>query len=504
MSEVAERQWELALEQPGSADQGTVRRAVRWAVAILLLAGVVAAFGPLQLAAFPQFATFQAGFVFVVDAITGWVLLGQFHYRRQPIYALLACAYLFNALVMVPFLLTFPGALLAQGGVLGGSQSSIWVWHLWHTLFPALVIASLLVESRFPKVPVPRQWVVPATVSTIGVALALATAVLAAVTVLHDRLPHLIDEVRRPLTMAFYVVGGAAALVTAVAMAMSWRRGLRSRTILHVWLAVVLTAFLADNAASLRATARYTVGWYFGRVEAMIAGSVLLLVFLRDINLLYRRLGGLMRELSAANAQLHEVVEEKDALVADLRRSEEQVRELAYYDTLTSLPNRRLLLDRLGQALAQAKRHRHLMAILFMDLDGFKQINDSLGHDVGDALLREVAARLTTCVRGADTVSRPGGDEFIVALAEIAHPEDAAQVAEKVLRALAAPVAASGHRLLVTASLGIAIFPDDGADVLELMKKADRAMYAAKEAGRNRYRFYRDLALPAATADVSD
>jgi diguanylate cyclase (GGDEF)-like protein len=275
---------------------------------------------------------------------------------------------------------------------------------------------------------------------------------------------------------------------------MAWRRAWRERTMLHIWLAVALTAFLADIAASLGASGRYTLSWYLGRVESMVAGSVLLLVLLRDLNALYQRLAGLMRDLASANARLLALVEQKDALVSDLRRSEEQVRQLAYYDTLTSLPNRRLLFDRLGQAAAQARRHGNLMAILFIDLDSFKEINDELGHDAGDVLLRQVATRLKGCVRETDTVARSGGDEFIVVLAELAHPDDAARVADKAIKAIAAPVAIGEQSLHVTASIGIALYPTDGSDEKELLKQADKAMYVAKGSGRNTYRFYGALA----------
>ena len=299
----------------------------------------------------------------------------------------------------------------------------------------------------------------------------------------------------------FYIASGVAAVLAAAALLMAWLRGWRRRTILHVWLAVALTAFLADIAASAATSGRYTLGWYLGRIESMIAGSVLLLVLLRDLNLLYQRLAGLMRDLSSTNARLLAVVEQKEALVSELRRSEEQVRQLAYNDTLTNLPNRRLLLDRLGQAVAQARRHGHLMAILFVDLDRFKEINDELGHDAGDVLLRQVALRLTGCVRATDTVSRSGGDEFIVVLAEIAHAEDAASVAEKAIKAIGEPVVIGDATLRVTASIGIAIYPGDGdSDVQELLKKADKAMYAAKGSGRNTYRFYGSLA-PLRAAD---
>jgi|GEM_PF-1935702 len=179
--------------------------------------------------------------------------------------------------------------------------------------------------------------------------------------------------------------------------------------------------------------------------------------------------------------------------ISERKQSEEQIRQLAYYDTLTNLPNRRLMLDRLNQSVSQAKRYQRSMAVVFLDLDHFKQINDTLGHDVGDELLMVAANRLKACVRSGDIVSRQGGDEFVIVLAEIAHPQDAAVVAEKIVDTLGLPIAIKGHELKITTSIGISVYPINGTDdTQELMKKADMAMYAAKEGGRNGYRFYQN------------
>jgi len=163
---------------------------------------------------------------------------------------------------------------------------------------------------------------------------------------------------------------------------------------------------------------------------------------------------------------------------------------LSQHDFLTDLPNRMLLNDRLTQAIALADRHGQRLAVLFLDLDRFKHVNDSLGHVVGDTLLQSVARRLVTCVRGSDTVSRQGGDEFVVLLSEIAHADDAAASAQKIGAALVAPHEVGDQPLHVTATIGISIYPDDGADAETLIKCADTAMYQAKEGGRNTYRFF--------------
>jgi diguanylate cyclase (GGDEF)-like protein/PAS domain S-box-containing protein len=167
---------------------------------------------------------------------------------------------------------------------------------------------------------------------------------------------------------------------------------------------------------------------------------------------------------------------------------------LAQHDFLTDLPNRMLLNDRLTQAIALAHRRGHRLAVLFLDLDRFKHVNDSLGHVIGDTLLQAVAQRLLTCVRSSDTVSRQGGDEFVVLLSEIEHADDAAARAQKIIAALVAPHGVAHHQLHVTVSIGISIYPDDGPDAETLMKCADTAMYHAKDTGRNQYQFFeRDM-----------
>lgn len=179
--------------------------------------------------------------------------------------------------------------------------------------------------------------------------------------------------------------------------------------------------------------------------------------------------------------------------ITERKQIELQIRQLAYYDTLTDLPNRRLLMDRFAYAMSQARRYRRSLAVMFLDLDRFKQINDTLGHDAGDELLRQVGKRLLASVRAGDTVARPGGDEFVILLAEIARPKDAELVAEKILASFKEPFSVQGNMIRTSTSIGIAVYPVSGTDdIQELMKKADVAMYEAKEAGRDSYRFFQE------------
>ncbi|MBF0372619.1 MAG: EAL domain-containing protein, partial [Alphaproteobacteria bacterium] len=176
--------------------------------------------------------------------------------------------------------------------------------------------------------------------------------------------------------------------------------------------------------------------------------------------------------------------------VTELRRKDERIHHQAYHDALTGLPNRLLLGDRLTHAIEVARREERGLAVMFIDLDRFKVVNDSLGHDAGDMLLEEVARRLTACTRRSDTIARLGGDEFVVVLTGFENPAEVAEVAEKLIHTLMAPMALKGHDVNVGASIGISLFPEDGADTVTLMKNADTAMYRAKEAGRNTFRMF--------------
>ena len=179
-------------------------------------------------------------------------------------------------------------------------------------------------------------------------------------------------------------------------------------------------------------------------------------------------------------------------LSAGLKRiaSESRLAFLAQFDPLTGLPNRALLFDRFGQMIVQAKRHRTQLGVLFVDLDEFKLVNDSLGHAAGDELLREIARRLQASVRSGDTVARIAGDEFAVVLGDLARAEDAGLVAQKIVDRLAAPIGVAGHELFVTASIGAAVFPADGDSAEALLGAADAAMYRAKQSGRNAFQFF--------------
>lgn len=197
-----------------------------------------------------------------------------------------------------------------------------------------------------------------------------------------------------------------------------------------------------------------------------------------------------MRSIAARRKQDNALVCRAALIDVTERRAFERARHLAHHDHLTNLPNRTLMQDRLEQALAVANRNDVQVGVLFVDLDRFKQVNDSLGHAAGDLLLQAVAERLMSSVRKIDTVARLGGDEFLVVLPSIKHAQDAALVAESILASMAQPFSIEDHILNVGASIGISIFPDDGSDPKSLLRNADAAMYHAKQMGNGMFDFY--------------
>lgn len=176
--------------------------------------------------------------------------------------------------------------------------------------------------------------------------------------------------------------------------------------------------------------------------------------------------------------------------ITQRKEAEQKIEFLAHYDSLTRLPNRALFADRLHIALLTAARSGKRAALMFLDLDKFKQINDTLGHLAGDVLLQSVAERLKVCVRESDTICRQGGDEFLILLADVGTSGDVERVAQKIIDAMSQPHDVAGKQLVVTFSIGISLYPDNGADSESMVKHADEAMYRAKQSGRNNYRFY--------------
>ena len=209
----------------------------------------------------------------------------------------------------------------------------------------------------------------------------------------------------------------------------------------------------------------------------------------RDITAHNRAVSALRASIENLEQRVRERTQELQDEVMERRRAEEKLRHVATHDGLTDLPNRSLLMDRLKTSIARANRSREKCAVVFIDLDGFKPINDTLGHDKGDLVLQETAKRLNACIRQTDTAARFGGDEFVIVLSDIKDKDDAVPVAEKLLSSIAEPIAFEEGEAKIGASIGIAMYPDHGEDAEAVLKSADDAMYDIKAGGKNNYGF---------------
>jgi diguanylate cyclase (GGDEF)-like protein/PAS domain S-box-containing protein len=241
---------------------------------------------------------------------------------------------------------------------------------------------------------------------------------------------------------------------------------------------------------SLVKSGKQGAGFYKKLWETILAGEVFSEVFVnrRKDGSLYYEEKTITPLKDAAGEIASFVATGKD--VTERMQTQERLQHMAQHDALTELPNRLLFMDRLKQALARARWHERLVAVLFVDMDRFKTINDTLGHEAGDRLLQALAVRFTSSVRDGDTVARFGGDEFVILLDDVGSEKDIGAVAHKVLEALAPPFAIDGQSLYVTASIGVSLYPNDGEDSGTLLKNADIAMYRAKDLGKNNYQFY--------------
>lgn len=237
----------------------------------------------------------------------------------------------------------------------------------------------------------------------------------------------------------------------------------------------------------LRDISQNTIDAEMGLTILETKPTVRCMIELRDITAHNRAVTALRQSIETLEQRVEERTRKLQEEVMERRRAEEMLRHVASHDGLTDLPNRSLLMDRLDKAINRAHRDAKKCAVMFIDLDGFKPVNDTLGHDMGDQLLREIAVRLQKCIRETDTAARFGGDEFVLVLTDVQLNEDVIPVARKILERLCTPIDLNGHEAIIGASIGIAFYPDHGLNAEDVLKQADNAMYDVKESGKNNF-----------------
>jgi diguanylate cyclase (GGDEF)-like protein len=255
-----------------------------------------------------------------------------------------------------------------------------------------------------------------------------------------------------------------------------------------VFIAACLTAILMTAFEFIKMRAYPDIGIWLSHTATIIFTTVLAILVACFVGY---RLKQLNHKLLSLNNHLQKYNEELCNEILKRQQAESRITHLAHHDPLTDLPNRILLEDRIDQAITHAQRARQLAAVLFIDLDKFKKINDSLGHAIGDQVLQQAAERLRHCVRDEDTVARLGGDEFVVCLHGVTDKLAALPIADKILQALSACFNIAGHKLDISASIGISVYPLNGQDANELLHAADAAMYFAKSLGGDNYQYFK-------------
>jgi diguanylate cyclase (GGDEF)-like protein len=458
-----------AMAADGGALVAPTRREKQFAAAVVLLSTLgLAAVIPFANVPLPKVTAFIPSYesaMAISDLVTAVLLFGQGNRRRSRALLALACGYLFNAAMIVLHALSFPG-VFSETGLLGANdQTTAWMFVFWHGGFPLFILGYALAPARDGASNyLHRRTATAVLFSVIGVA-AIVIALTLLATVGHGLLPIIIQNGNYSLMVSTGVSPFVMALTLAALLAL-WRR--TERSALDVWLMVVVSVWLFDlTLSAVVSSARYDLGWYAGRSYGFMAACCLLIVLLVEMNRLYGRL--------------------TDALnVAETLQ--EHLTYRAENDSLTGLPNRALFYDRLETAIARSRRSKKLMALLYLDIDKFKTVNDGLGHAAGDDLLVSFARRLLQCVRASDTAARLGGDEFTIILENLASHEAAQAVIDKLMAALRRPYGANS--IHATASVGIAYFAGEKIEADGLLKRADAALYRAKHRGRNRYCAY--------------
>lgn len=396
--------------------------------------------------------------VIVLDLITALMFLLQFSQRGRLSTLTLGCAYLYTGLVVVPYLLVFPGLFSADGLLGAGSQSAAWLWLFWHGGFPAMLLlhaAALRRELRAETAA--RQPGAPATPAILATLLMVITVTVLS-TLGHDWLPVVIrqDSYQLPTTPG---IGLVVCLINLAALVALWLIT-RGRTVTQLWLLIAMLAFLFDTAVSLASGTRYSIGWYLARVSSLLCAGAVLGAFVFEFH-------RLQAHLSTINQRLA---------------------ELADTDVLTGLGNRRSFDRQLTLEWARAARNREPLALLLLDIDHFKAYNDCYGHQAGDACLQRVAVAIrSTLHRPGDFAARYGGEEVAIIL-----PQTGCDEALHVANALCEAVRQLGieHHVtdagIVTCSIGVAVVAADShRDAAALFAQTDAALYRAKNAGRN-------------------
>lgn len=443
--------------EPASRTQKRLIAAL--AAALVCLAIPVGLNADMKLAPTPAFLPAYAMAVLLTDLLTAYLMASQYRILRRPALLVLAAAYLYSGLIVIPQMLVFPGVFSPSGLLGAGSQSAVWLWVLWHGGFPLLVMGYLVVDRLQSSA---EGAAAPPALAYFMVAGVLALVLLAtvAVTIGHDRLPQLIvtgsyQSLANSLWGQGVVVANAVALMAIVLKT-------RCRTVGQLGLALAMLASLIDAVLTLAGVARFSLGWYVARLCTVIASGSVLAVFIYEMTSLYAR-------VLTLNGALE---------------------RMAFVDALTGIANRRQFDQRLDAEWSRTYREGRSLALILLDIDHFKRFNDRYGHPAGDECLRRVAWAISSATRRpGDLAARYGGEEFAIILPN-SDLAGAIAIAEKVTQAVRSLGLRheDGTGGIVTVSAGVAALrpSSTGSTLAGLKSLADQALYDAKQQGRDR------------------
>lgn len=418
----------------------------------------------IQLVNVPGFLAAHQTAIIAAYFIAAYLIFAFYRANHALSSLYLCCGCLYAGAVLLVESFSFPSSFAPQGMLPGGPQSTVWLWYFWHAALPISIALYALSEWLCPGYVAvhPKR-----TAGWFAVILAgVLVCSIAAVTVLHESMPLLeIDGNFR--NISGMGLGPALMGMTVIALLLLWR-ATGFRTVLHVWLGVTLIALLFDTVITIIGGHRLSVGWYVGRINAFISASVMLMIYLSEINRAYRKTAHSVRRLATANALLEAKVEQ------------------AGLDFLTGLPGRALFTERVRSQRARDIGKGTIVAVLVIDLDGFKQVNDTMGHDKGDLVLIQTAEVLRSILRGTDIAGRFGGDEFVVCL--FAHFSEVQANMLNIAERIVAGVGQLGNG--IGCSIGISLCNADRLNLRSALQQADEAMYLAKKHGKNRFVIY--------------
>ncbi len=467
---------DFATWQTSAAD-----RRVAVVVAGLMIALGCAAFvfgrnpGPVVPAVLPMLM----GCVIITELMSAYLLLSQFLELRYPALGFVGAAYLLSGLLVIPYLLTFPKIFSPTGLFNANEQTALILWALWHTGFPLLALTYVIAQRRFGAMQWPLLRARGFTFAILLTCVTIAVTALVFTTQFRNSLPIFVQNGQfTALTIRTLLPVICAFDLAALFALVSITRG---RTVIPMWLSLAILASLFDSIIGL-VCARFSFGWYAGKMFAVASSTFILGAFVNEFLGLNRRLVYASKELQRLSA-------------AERQQAQERAEFLAYHDALTGLGNRARLQERLFENISAAARHGDRVALLFIDLDHFKDVNDACGHVVGDVVLIEAARRLRSVVRMEESIARLGADEFAVVASDLRSASDAELIAIRLRSALREPFTVGDGTIHLSASIGMAIYPDDGTSAEALLDYADAAAHRAKRDGGDNQQFYnRDIA----------